>query len=300
MRKIKITDHEADQRLDRFLRKYLTRSSLGNIQKLIRKKVVRINDRRAEAAQVLRCGDVLTLRLSSETLETLQDSSAQKEEAQVQSHPLSIIFEDEELLVVHKPVGLLTHPAAAKQEDSLTTRVTSYLASYTSSIFTPACVNRLDRNTEGLVMFGKTPTMLRELNQAMRERRIHKFYYAVVEGAVPAPGAVRAYQKKDARSNRSVLVSAQASGARFVHTRYWPVEQKGGYTLCEVELCTGRTHQIRLACAHMGHPLVGDCKYGASPHKGFPYLLQARRITMDGREFIDTHGDLLRAWRHLS
>lgn len=274
MREITITANDSGRRLDRFLRKYLPGASLGEVYKIIRKDV-KVDGRRRNESYILNEGEVLSLYLSDETLETLGRvgrSSVQTERRPKRS--FGIIYEDDNILIADKPYGLLTHGDSREKKNHLANQVKDYLiaeGSYdpaSERVFTPAPVNRLDRNTTGLVLFGKTSASMRELNRVIRDDELGKFYLTIACGIIEDELHLRGGLVKDGTANRVRIVRGDenAAGQKDIETVVRPREHlRFGdgleATLCEVELVTGRSHQIRAHLASAGHPLMGDSKY---------------------------------------
>jgi len=259
MKEIRITENEAQQRLDRFLRKYLPDYKLGDIYKLFRNKKVKVNGKREKENYMLQQEDVVQLYIA----ETAQE---QRTAAVVPAKPIDIVYEDENLLLVNKPFGLLTHPDSPGDRDTLIDRALYHITQqevYTPSpTFTPSTCNRLDRNTGGIVIVAKNYKALKAANKLVRERGIKKLYLCVVKGVIKEAGEVKNFLLKDEDSNKVEILEEQEEGAKGVHTKYRPLASDGDYTMMEVELITGRSHQIRAHFASIGHPLIGDVKYG--------------------------------------
>lgn len=293
MRKLVIGSNEQKQRLDKFLRKYMCRASLSFVFKSIRKNV-KVNGKRQGGEYVLRVGDEVTLYISDEELRALtfrgNPPGVKKQ--------FSICYEDENILVVNKPAGLLTHGDKTEKKNHLANQVITFLAQrgdYDMSgerTFSPAPVNRLDRNTSGLVIFCKNYRALQDFNRMIKERGIiRKFYLTIVRGELVHKLHLKAGMIKDRDANRITVVSdsagqvgpaARMTGAaddvenaastvsaaggvaavRTMETEVIPIKSANGYTLVEVELLTGRTHQIRAHLADEGYPIIGDAKYG--------------------------------------
>lgn len=279
MRKIIIEKNDSDQRLDRFLMKYLDNSSRGNIYKLIRKKVFKLNGVRCKEEDYIKENDVLEIFLADETIEGLQK---EQEIIEKRGLDLPIIYEDDEILFVNKPKGMLTHPDKSEYKNTLSTKVLAYLAEYSTRRFKPAPVQRLDKNTSGLVLFAKTYDSLKKYNEKMRKRDIEKYYLAVVEGKVEKNGEIKGKLTKKEGINR---VQIDNSGEKEFHTKYKVLEKFDKYTLLEVKLETGRTHQIRASLSHIGHPIVGDRKYGGRTIGNVrSQLLHAYKVVIDGKK----------------
>lgn len=269
MRKLIIGSNEQKQRLDKFLRKYMCNASLSFVFKSIRKNV-KVNGKRQGGEYVLRVGDEVTLYISDEELRALtfrgNPPGVKKQ--------FSICYEDENILVVNKPAGLLTHGDKTEKKNHLANQVITFLAwrgDYDMAgerTFSPAPVNRLDRNTSGLVIFCKNYVALQDFNRMVKERGIiRKFYLTVVGGELTNELHLKSGMIKDHESNRITVVSDTSGGAVSTHakameTKVTPIEAANGYTLVEVELLTGRTHQIRAHLADEGYPIIGDAKYG--------------------------------------
>jgi 23S rRNA pseudouridine955/2504/2580 synthase len=260
MKRIEITANEAEQRLDRFLLKYFNNTTRSNIYKLLRKKVFKINGvRTTKEDYFLKLDDVIEVFLSDESF----DAMIKPEIVTIPDHiGLDIVYEDDELLVVNKPKGMLTHPDKDEYRNTLATIVQFYLKALCTRTFKPAPVHRLDKNTSGLVIFAKTYDALKKYNELMRERAIKKFYQCVVEGDIAKQGEVKGYLIKDEVRNTVRIVPRDTDEAKFCHTLFRPIERFGNFTLVEVELITGRSHQIRASMQLIGHSIVGDLKYG--------------------------------------
>lgn len=259
MKEIRITENEAQQRLDRFLRKYLSDYKLGDIYKLFRNKKVKVNNKREKENYMLQLDDIVQLYISdTSVIEVKQKMTPAK--------PIEVVYEDENILLVNKPFGLLTHPDSPGDNDTLIDRALYHISQQEGYIpsptFTPSTCNRLDRNTGGIVIVAKNYTALKSANKLVRERGIKKLYLCVVKGVINEAGEVENFLLKDEESNKVDILETHEEGAKGVHTKYNPIAHNNDYSLMEVELITGRPHQIRAHFASIGHPIVGDIKYG--------------------------------------
>lgn len=263
MVKLIITENEGNQRLDRFLRKYLKRAPLSMIYKLIRKDV-KVNGKRGHEDTVLQAGDSLVIYIPDDKLAELT-APVKKQKAR---RSFGIVYEDENVIVVNKPSGLLTHGDSHEKKNTLVNQVCGYLqdkGEYNPSVertFAPAPANRLDRNTSGLVIFGKTAEALRELTEIIRDKEnVRKIYMALVAGRMDGAADIDSRLVKNESTNKvRVAPDGEGQSARTIVTGIRPGDEM---SLVEVNLITGRTHQIRVHLSSAGHPVAGDPKYGS-------------------------------------
>ncbi len=265
MREIFVGAEGAGQRLDKYLQKYMAKAPKSFFYKMLRKKNITCNRKKCDGSERLAEGDGIQLFLSEETIEGFRREAAVKE--QFPSAKLDILYEDEEALLINKPAGMLSQ-RAGEGEPSLVEYLLGYLirSGQTSEealrSFRPSVCNRLDRNTSGLVAAGKSQAALRELSALFRERKVRKYYLCLVKGRVEREGRLSGWLLKDGSANQVTVFGQYREGASEISTVYAPMACGRDATLLKVELITGKTHQIRAHLADMGHPVIGDRKYG--------------------------------------
>ncbi len=269
MKEIRITDKEAGQRLDKFLVRYLPEAGKSFLYKMMRKKNIVLNGKKCTGSELLRTEDSVKLFFAEETLQKFMGAgAAEKKYSYPSLDPSLIVYEDEQILAVSKPVGMLSQKAE-ESDVSLVEYLTGYLFQ-TGALdeegyrtFHPGVCNRLDRNTSGLVLAGKNNAAARALYAMFQQRSMEKYYLALVKGEMKEKQKIRGYLKKDAATNTVTVSARELPDSFYIETAYEPLKTAGGYTLLKVELITGRTHQIRSHLAFIGHPIVGDTKYGS-------------------------------------
>lgn len=267
MRELTIGINDAGQRLDKFLLKALPRLHQSLMYRYLRQKRIKVNGKRGENNYRLLQGDRISLYINDEFFE----ESGETPDFLLAPANLDILYEDENILLLNKKSGLCVHEDNDNSVDTLIHRLLHYLydkGEYDPAAelsFTPALANRIDRNTSGIVMAAKNAEALRILNEAIREREIHKYYLCIATGRLTPPEAtLTAYLKREEGESRVEVFDHPVPDGRTIVTGYRVLASSQKNSLLEVELHTGRTHQIRAHMAHIGHPLLGDGKYGSN------------------------------------
>jgi len=294
---ITIDKNESDQRLDRFLKKYLAGAPQSFIYKMIRKKRIKINNKKADPESLIMEGDAIQLYISDETLEKF----IQEKKEIVSSALKGIIYEDENIILINKPKDSMI--SYLHQKGEYNPRV--------EKTFAPSICNRLDRNTSGMIIGAKNYAALKGINEAIRRGDIKKYYKCIVKGKVEKDILLKGYIVKDERKNRVKVYKNDVESSKAITTYVKVLKSKDKCSLLEIDLITGRTHQIRAHLSSIGHPVIGDTKYGDKSINDFfrkkydlkSQYLHAYKIVfngldsplnyLNGREFVANIGTSL-------
>lgn len=267
MKSFTITKNDADKRLDKFITKAAPMLPKNLMYKYIRLKRIKVNGKKSDISTKLNIGDVVEMYINDEFFEAGQD----KYDFLKAPASLDIIYEDENILLLNKKAGVLSHPDEGEYVDTLITRVQRYLyekGEYdpkSEASFAPALANRIDRNTGGIVIAAKNAEALRILNQKIKDREIEKRYLCVITGSPKKDhDTLTSYMIKDENKNKVRVYNKPVENGKTMITEYTVLKKCNGLSLVEVILHTGRTHQIRAHFAHIGCALLGDGKYGTN------------------------------------
>lgn len=288
MQQIDVSKNEAGQKLLKLLGKYLDAAPQSFLHKMLRKKNITLNGKKADGTELLKETDRVCLFLSEETIASFQKGAANRKTpsgtaktsetglptlAQLYRKDkglaqITVVYEDEDVLIVNKPAGVLSQKAAPT-DVSVNEWVIAYLTEkkefteQQAKTFRPGICNRLDRNTSGLLLAGKSLAGLQTLSALLKERTVHKDYFCIVCGKVERKQRLKGYLVKNEKTNKvTVSEGNKVAEGDYIETEYTPVATSGSFTLLRVRLITGKTHQIRAHLASEGHGLVGDMKYG--------------------------------------
>lgn len=265
MKSLTVGNNEDGQKLLKLLEKYLDAAPQSFLHKMLRKKNITLNKKRADGSEVIHSGDEITLFLSEETIHSFQKI---KNFPGVAIQGPTVLYEDEHVLLMNKPVGMLSQKAEP-EDYSVNEWMLSYLLEKGSLsetdfyTFRPGVCNRLDRNTSGIILAGKSMAGLQTLSELLRTRTLHKEYYCIVFGEVITNQKIQGYLKKDEINNKVTITKERISEEQaYIETEYKKITGNKDFSLLSVNLITGKTHQIRAHLASLGHPVLGDAKYG--------------------------------------
>lgn len=322
MREFHINNNEAGQRFDKYLKKLLSNAPGSFVYKMLRKKNITLNGKKADGTEKLAEGDHVKLFLSDDTFEKFSGSNFSAKEyqslrslsntrksdekrAEIKPYKLTVVYEDADILVINKPAGMLSQKAVPT-DISANEYILNYLiekGELTEEMmrtFKPSICNRLDRNTSGLLIAGKTLIGLQKMARALKERSVQKYYRCIVKGEVRESAYIKGWLLKDEKTNKVTIYQEKPAGelgelVQEIETEYRPICVKGGCSELEVHLITGRSHQIRAHLASIGHPIIGDIKYGDKAvnrhflkevHVKHQLLHAYRMVFEDGREIL--------------
>ncbi|MCI6880315.1 MAG: RluA family pseudouridine synthase [Clostridiaceae bacterium] len=288
MKLITVHKQEEGQRLVKLLGAYLKEAPNSFFYKMLRKKNITLNGKKADGTEKLKCGDEIRLFLSDETYEKFAGKVQPKKKFPMAK--LNIVYEDSNVIFINKPAGMLSQKSVPS-DVSLNEYLLGYLEKSgqwkqeESKAFRPSVCNRLDRNTSGMVICGKSMAGLQQMAALLKDRSLHKYYLCLVKGVMTESQHLEGYLLKDENSNQVKIFQKETEGAAHIITEYEPLYTEGETTLLKVTLVTGKSHQIRAHLSSIGHPIIGDPKYGDRKVNAF---------------FRETHGiknQMLHAWK---
>ncbi len=264
MKEFKITEKEAGQRLDKYLKRLLPAAEPSLLYRMLRKKNILLNGKKAEGKERIETGDRVRLYFSDESFEKLSKAKETRTEGTLSDFPpeLAVLYETEDIVLINKPAGVLSQKA--KEEDQSVNEWLR-LKYRESSGYRPSVLNRLDRNTSGLVLAAKTLKGARDGSLWLREGSLKKRYECIVAGTPEKEAEGAAYLYKDHAANTVKIYEKPVPGkaeAQEIRFRYERMKTMGRYALLSVDLLTGKSHQIRAHLSWSALPILGDPKYG--------------------------------------
>ena len=288
MKLITVHKQEEGQRLVKLLGAYLKEAPYSFFYKMLRKKNITLNGKKADGTEKLKCGDEIRLFLSDETYEKFAGKVQPREKFPMAK--LNIVYEDSNVIFINKPAGMLSQKSVPS-DVSLNEYLLGYLEKSgqwkqeESKAFRPSVCNRLDRNTSGMVICGKSMAGLQQMAALLKDRSLHKYYLCLVKGVMTESQHLEGYLLKDENSNQVKIFQKETEGAAHIITEYEPLYTDGEATLLKVTLVTGKSHQIRAHLSSIGHPIIGDPKYGD------------RKVNASFRETHGIKNQMLHAWK---
>ncbi len=283
MIEIKVGKNESGQRFDKLLMKVLKEAPSSFVYKMLRKKNITLNGKKAEGSEKVNEGDEIRFFLSDETYTKFTESSTEAHKSKMTPGaaipPLArdeIVYEDEDIIIVNKPVGELSQKAS-DSDVSVNERIVNYLATEgigCNEAFTPGVCNRIDRNTSGLILAGKSLKGLQEAARLLKSHELKKYYLCIAVGEVKQRNGIHAWILKDEKTNKVTVYDKKTEGCEYIEAEIIPLIAHKDHSLLAVRLITGKAHQIRAHLSYLGHPLVGDRKYGYRPTGGIKVSYQ--------------------------
>lgn len=267
MKQFEISTTNEGQRLDKYLHRILSKAPMSFIYKMLRKKNFTLNNKKADGTEILKSGDVIKIFLADDTFEKFIGVSDTSQTGDVKKFASWIIYEDSNLLLINKPDGVLSQKAN-DSDISLNEYILDYLTN-TGNLnsddllnYKPSVINRLDRNTSGIVIAAKNLKTASILSEGLKNRTIQKYYKCIVKGRFDKEGIYKGYLYKDTKSNTVSIKDKNDGKSDYIETGYSVLNVMDDVSELEVHLLTGKSHQIRAHLSYLGYPILGDMKYG--------------------------------------
>ena len=294
MKTIIVNDSDACQRLDKYLKKTFSEAGSGFIYKMLRKKNIVLNGKKSDGTDIIHAGDEIKVFFSDETFEKLKGKSASTPKRSDIKYPeIPVVFENEDLIFFNKPAGILSI-SDSKESFCVNTYLLNLMSKKDSGNYKPSVANRLDRNTSGMILCAKTYIGARFLDECIKNHLMKKQYCAICHGIIEKGGMLKGYLHKDEKTNKVTVQEKpfdESEKSSYIETGYEPVNHNDKFTLLNVNLITGKSHQIRAHFASINHPLAGDIKYGGKKFGGInTQLLHAHKVTFPER--VETEENL--------